>query len=139
MGRFRELKYFRDDLALELDYQISESSKSRWMENINEENGRLRAWEEDGLLPVMQMGQVPEATCLSYVDGVYKQCLLACHDANKKVVYLSLDGNIVLRAAIRLTKGVYGSVEKNNLPQLEFADLSALFFSKGRRRNRKRS
>jgi hypothetical protein len=125
MDRFRELKYFRDDLALELDYQISESSKSRWMENINEENGRLRVWEEDGLLPVMQMGQVPEATCLSYVDGVYKQCLLACHDANKKVVYLSLDGNIVLRAAIRLTKGVYGSVEKNNLPQLEFADLSA--------------
>lgn len=96
------------------------------MENIQEENGRLRVWEEDGLLPVMQMGQVPEHTCLSYVDGVYKRCLLACHDANKKVIYLSLDGKIVLRAAIRLTKAVYGSGKKDgSLPKLEFADLSA--------------
>lgn len=126
MGRFRELKYFRDDLAMELDYPISDSDKNRWMENIQEENGRLCVWEEDGLLPVMQMGQVPEATCLSYVDGRYKQCLLACHDANKKVIYLSLDGKIVLRAAIRLTKGVYGSAKRDSsLPQLEFADLSA--------------
>ena len=82
------------------------------MENIQEKSGRLHVWEEDGLLPVMQMGQVPEATCLSYVDGVYKQCLLACHDANKKVIYLSLDGKIVLRAAIRLTKGIYGSAKE---------------------------
>lgn len=126
MGRFRELKYFRDDLAVELDYPLPDSAKNRWMENIQVENGRLRAWEEDRLLPVMQMGQVPEATCLSYVDGVYKQCLLACHDANKKVIYLSLDGKIVLRAAIRLTKGIYGSVKKDSsLPKLEFADLSA--------------
>ncbi len=126
LGRFRELKYFRDDLAVELDYPIPDSAKNRWMENIQEENGRLRVWEEDGLLPVMQMGQVPEHTCLSYVDGVYKRCLLACHDANKKVIYLSLDGKIVLRAAIRLTKAVYGSGKKDgSLPKLEFADLSA--------------
>ena len=129
MGRFRELKYFRDDLAVELDYPILDSSRNRWMENIQEKSGRLHVWEEDGLLPVMQMGQVPEATCLSYVDGVYKQCLLACHDANKKVIYLSLDGKIVLRAAIRLTKGIYGSIKKDSsLPKLEFADLSAPVF-----------
>ena len=126
MGRFRELKYFRDDLGVELDYPIPDAGKKRGMENIQERRGRLCAWEEDGLLPVMQIGQVPEATCLSYVDGVYKRCLLACHDANKKVIYLSLDGKIVMRAAVRLTKGIYGSVKKNSsLPQLEFADLSA--------------
>ena len=115
MGRFRELKYFRDDLAVELDYPIPGSGKKRWMENIQERSGQLCAWEEDGLLPVMQMGQVPEATCLSYVDGVYRQCLLACHDANKKVIYLSLDGKIVLRAAIREAEGGIDTVFGNGV------------------------
>lgn len=80
-------------------------------------------WEEDGLLPVMQMGVKPHVTCLSYIDGMYNQCLLACHDANKKVLYLSYRGKVVLRAAIRLTKGAYNDVAGNKQPRIHFADL----------------
>ncbi|MDD3362667.1 MAG: hypothetical protein PHW34_13445 [Hespellia sp.] len=126
MGRFRELKYYGDDLAKELGYPIQDSLKSRWMENLIEEDGAFTVWEEDALLPVMEIGEVPHHTCLSYIDGQYNQCLLACHDSNKKVLYLKWNGKIVLRAAIRLTKGVFGT-ERNgekdhNIPRLEFAD-----------------
>ena len=43
-----------------------------------------------------------------------------------ELIYLSRKGKIVLRAAIRLTKGFFGKAEHNKKqpPQLEFADLS---------------
>ncbi len=97
------------------------------MKNLYEEKGSLRVWEEDRLLPVMKMGEVPSRTCLSYVDGVYNRCLLASHDSNKKVLYVSWNGNIVMRAAIRLTKGMYGDANRKSShmqPQLEFVDLT---------------
>lgn len=127
MGRFVELKYHSNDLDNELDYPITEAAKHIWMKNLYEEKDNLCVWEEDRLLPVMKMGEMPSHTCLSYVDGVYKRCLLASHDSNKKVLYVSWNGNIVMRAAIRLTKGMYGDADKkgsNMQPQLEFADLT---------------
>lgn len=127
LGRFRELKYHSNDLDNELDYPISTTAKNVWMENLYEEEGGLRIWEEDGLLPVMKMGEIPSRTCLSYVDGEYKRCLLASHDSNKKVLYVSWNGTIVMRAAIRLTKGMYGDAGikcSETEPQLEFADLT---------------
>lgn len=127
MGRFTELKYHSNDLDNELDYPITEAAKYSWMKNLYEEKGSLCVWEEDRLLPVMKMGEMPSHTCLSYVDGVYKRCLLASHDSNKKVLYVSWNGNIVMRAAIRLTKGMYGDADKKDShmqPQLEFVDLT---------------
>lgn len=124
-GRFREVKYFGNDLEKELDYPVSDFEENVWMENLWEEQNELRVWEEDGLLPVMRIGEVPYHTCLSYKNGMYKDCLLACHDSNKKILYLSLKGKIVLRAAIRLTKGFPGrECQDKETPQLEFADLS---------------
>ena len=127
LGRFKELKYHSDDLDNELDYPITKTAKNIWMENLYDEDGGLCVWEEDGLLPVMKMGEMPSRTCLSYIDGVYKRCLLASHDSNKKVLYVSWNGNIVMRAAVRLTKGMYGDANKKGDemgPQLEFADLT---------------
>lgn len=127
LGRFKELKYHSDDLDNELDYPISKTAKHIWMENLYDEDGSLCVWEEDGLLPVMKMGEMPSRTCLSYIDGVYKRCLLASHDSNKKVLYVSWNGKIVMRAAVRLTKGMYGDANKRSSekePQLEFVDLT---------------
>lgn len=127
MGRFTELKYHSNDLNNELDYPITETAKCIWMNNLYEEKGSLRVWEEDRLLPVMKMGEMPNHTCLSYVDGVYNRCLLASHDSNKKVLYVSWNGNIVMRAVIRLTKGMFGDADRKSShmqPQLEFVDLT---------------
>lgn len=123
MGRFKELKYYHDDLLKEIDFPIADWQKKIWMENSREEREAFAVWEEDGLLPVMQIGVKPCKTCLSYEDGMYKQCLLACHDANKKVLYLSYNGKVVLRAAFRLTKGMYGRYTDKKELQLQFADL----------------
>lgn len=122
MGRFRELKYYQDDLLKEIDFPITERQKKIWIENSRDAQGEFIVWEEDGLLPVMQIGVKPYRTCLSYDSGSYKQCLLACHDSNKKVLYLSYKGKVVLRAAIRLTKGRYGEFANSKEPQLQFAD-----------------
>lgn len=126
MGKFRELKYHGSDLQKELDFPVTESHKRNWMKNRVETEGRLSVWEEDGFIPVMKMGEIPYRTCLSYIDGSYSQCLIANHDSNKKVLYLSLDGKIVLRAALRLTKGTYRDMKNpDDTPQLQFVDLAA--------------
>lgn len=126
MGKFRELKYYGSDLEKELDYPVTENLKRNWMKNRSEEEGVLSVWEEDGFIPVMKMGEMPYRTCLSYIDGVYNQCLIASHDFNKKVLYLAYNGKIVLRAALRLTKGTYSDTKKqDDTPQLQFVDLMA--------------
>lgn len=127
MGRFKELKYFRDDLIKEIDYPVAKEQKTEWMRNMKGSEGQLSLWEEDGLIPVMKMGVMPYETCLSYDSGCYSQCLLACHDANKKVVYMSYKGTVVLRAAIRLTKGTFREKHKkvSGEAQIHFADLAA--------------
>lgn len=126
MGRFKELKYYHNDLSREIDYPITKEQKEHWIKNEKEKSGEMVVWEADGLIPVMKLGTIPYQTCLSYISGAYDQCLLACHDSNKKVLYLSCNGKIVLRASIRLTKGIYYKEENlsNSNPQLEFADFT---------------
>ena len=60
-------------------------------------------------------------TCLSYRNGAYNSCLLACFDSNKKILYAKIDGKIVARAMVRLTKGSYQN--KNEIESLSFVDL----------------
>lgn len=111
-------------MSQELEYTITSKSCTAWKENLEIGSSSFFLREEDRLLPVMQMGEIPVKTCMSYEDGVYNNCLLACHDANKKVLYLTYNGKTVLRAAIRLTKGAYTDMrEFNSKRKLEFADL----------------
>ncbi len=78
--------------------------------------------EEDRLLPIMQIGESLGHTCLSYRDGKYKKCLLSCFDANKKVLYVSYDGQLVFRAMIRLTKGAFSGRPRER-QNMQFADI----------------
>lgn len=41
MGRFKELKYYQDDLSQEIDYPVTECQEKIWMENSREEQGEL--------------------------------------------------------------------------------------------------
>ena len=126
MGRFQELKYHGNDLSLELDYPLADYQKNLWQKNSKLNRGNLTVWEEDGLLPVMKIGECPHHTCLSYINGNYSQCLLACFDSNKKILYLSYNRKIVLRAIIRLTKGCFEKIRRREMPvtpKLEFVDL----------------
>ncbi len=85
MGQFQRVKYDKDDLAKEIDYPVTDSQKRLWIENETLTAGDgFAAWEEDRLLPVMQIGEIPTSTCLSYHSGAQKECLLSCFDANKK-------------------------------------------------------
>ncbi len=121
-GKFLEVKYYKNDLEREIALGLSEETQQSWMKNTQVKRGRIRLWEEDRLLPVMQIGESLGHTCLSYRDGMYKKCLLSCFDANKKVLYASFDGRLVFRAILRLTKGSFSEMrgEKQNL---QFADI----------------
>ena len=117
-GKFLEVKYYKNDLKREIALRLSEETQQSWMKNMQVKRGRIRLWEEDRLLPVMQIGESLGHTCLSYRDGMYKKCF----DANKKVLYASFDGQLVFRAILRLTKGSFSEMrgEKQNL---QFADI----------------
>lgn len=62
-------------------------------------------------------------TCLSYRNGRYKECLLSAFDANKKVLYFALNGQLVFRAFIRLTKGTLSNRKSQN-NHLQFVDIT---------------
>lgn len=122
-GRFREVKYYKNDLEREIALRLPAETQQAWMKNMEMKRKPMKLWEEERLLPIMQIGEVLGHTCLSYRDGKYKSCLLSCFDANKKVVYLSMEGTLVFRAIIRLTKGTF--YRTNGKRQgLQFADLT---------------
>lgn len=122
-GRFREVKYYKNDLEREIALRLPAETQQVWMKNMEMKRKSMRLWEEDRLLPIMQIGEVLGHTCLSYRNGEYKSCLLSCFDANKKVVYLSMEGTLVFRAIIRLTKGTFYRIGGKR-HGLQFADLT---------------
>ena len=121
--RFYDVKYHEGDLEHEIALEISEENEESWRKNLVTKNGNAKLWEEDRLLPVMQIGELVGHTCLSYRDGGYKECLLSAFDANKKVLYLSLNDQLVFRAFIRLTKGTL-TKNKNVNRHLQFVDIT---------------
>lgn len=59
---------------------------------------------------------------MNYIDGMYRECLLAYFDGNKKIVYAKKNGSIVGRAVIRLTKTVNRVVDQDSV--LKFTDVT---------------
>ena len=123
MGKFKDLKYHDTDLERELAFPISEKQVKLWAENLLLQRKEWKIWEEDRFLPVMQIGELPDKTCLSYKTGMYRKCLLSCFDSNKKIIYISYQGKIVLRAILRLTKASKEKIEKEN-KEFEFVDFT---------------
>lgn len=123
IGEFHKIKYYPDDLEKEIAFPITEQIESAWIAENCVERGEIRIWEEDRFLPVMQVGETPYETCLSYRTGMYKECLLSCFDSNKKVLYATVAGKLVFRAILRITKGSFLNPQITG-QHMEFADLS---------------
>lgn len=122
LGNFDELKYPSGDLMREIDFEVSEEAEKEWKKDRTFTRGNLVLKEETGLLPVMQIGEVPSYSCLSYRSGLNSDCLLSCFDSNKKFFFIRKNGQVVFRAMIRLTKGSY--VGDRMRKKIQFADLS---------------
>jgi hypothetical protein len=125
MGEFYTLKYFADDLKRELEYPINKALKETWMDRLETNNINITVKEVDDFLSTIQMGIMPQRTCLSYIDGEYKECLLSNYDSNKKILYAYKNGKVVGRAIIRLTKCRYSldANASNELAQFTFVDI----------------
>ena len=122
LGKFDELKYPSGDLMREIDFEVSEEAEKEWKKDRTFTRGNLVLKEETGLLPVMQIGETPSYSCLSYRSGLNSDCLLSCFDSNKKFLFIRKNGKVVFRAMIRLTKGSY--VGDRMRKKIQFADLS---------------
>lgn len=126
MGEFETLKYYADDLSKEIDFPITSTQKSVWMENTNMFEAEILVKECDDFYNTMLIGTVPQRTCLSYINGQYNECLLSSFDSNKKVIYADINGIVVGRAIVRLTKGRFSNPEKMKdeaATSLSFVDL----------------
>lgn len=121
MGRLQELKYHEDDLTRELNLMISSDQKKVWMNNTVMSQDNFSVCEHDDFYTTMQIGEIPTQTCLSYHRGAQSGCLLACFDANKKILMAYRNGKPVARSMIRLTKGGFFTDKQQS--KLEFVDL----------------
>lgn len=125
MGEFYKLKYHTDNLQKEIDRNLSTTQVQNWIKNTNITSGAIEVGEYDDFYSTMILGVEPQRTCLSYKDGMYNRCLLACFDSNKKIIYAKINGKTVARAMVRLTKGMY-NCEKNCNTSLSFVDIEHL-------------
>ena len=89
MGKFKDLKYHDADLEKELAFPISEKQMKLWAENLQLQRKEWKIWEEDRFLPVMQIGELPDKTCLSYKTGMYRSvCYPALTVIRKLYIFL---------------------------------------------------
>lgn len=123
LGKFMELKYHEGDLGREIAFPIKRDTEEIWKEKLLRVDCGWEIWEEDSLLPVMQIGEVPLRSCISYRNGPNCDCLLSCFDANKKIIFIKHNGKIVFRAILRLTKGSFVAADERKT--LEFVDVTA--------------
>lgn len=121
LGKFQELKYPSGDLIREIDFDVPVETENEWKKDLIHTSGNLVAYEETGLLPVMQIGEIPTHSCISYRTGHNSECLLSCFDSNKKFLFIKKNGQAVFRAMLRLTKGSFADNRKRK--GIEFADL----------------
>ena len=127
MGEFNTLKYFRDDLALEIDYPLKDCQTTAWQKNLETDVQSVFAKEYDDFYGTMLMGIQPQSTCLNYIDGAYRECLMSNFDTNKKVFYAETNGKIIGRAILRLTKGRFNDADTSkHTESLSFVDVEAL-------------
>ena len=125
MGKLQQVKYHEEDLEKEISYPISKSQKDAWQKNRQRIAEGMEINETDDFYSTLRIGTLPHRTCLSYLDGMHRDCVLAGFDSNKKMLLASKGGRVVGRAVIRLTKGSSISPEDQlrNENKLEFADL----------------
>lgn len=125
MGEFHSLKYYGDDLRMEIDFPIQKAQQVAWAKNLELTKDHITVRECDDFISTMVMGTMPQRTCLSYIDGQYNECLLSAFDSNKKILYAYVDGKVVGRAIIRLTKGRFSNsvTADKQSATLSFVDL----------------
>ena len=117
-----ELKYHGGDLGREIAFPIKRDTEEIWKEKLLRVDCGWEIWEEDSLLPIMQIGEVPLRSCISYRNGPNCDCLLSCFDANKKIIFIKHNGKIVFRAILRLTKGSFVAADERKT--IEFVDVT---------------
>ena len=132
MGQFDQLKYYDGDLEHELGCPVPPQVIAEWPKNLSISNKGMAVSERDDFFSTMLLGTQPYRTCLSYFDGEYAYCLLACFDSNKKVLYAREDGRIVGRACIRLTKYCLDKQKtQKDFSIFNFVDLEDVVGSRG--------
>ena len=124
LGKFEKLKYPAGDLSREIDFAVSKEVELEWEKDLTYICGDLTLQEETRLLPIMQIGEIPTYSCISYRTGSNSHCLLSCFDSNKKFLFIQKNGQVVFRAMLRLTKGPYA--DDIHRKKIQFADLSNL-------------
>ena len=124
MGEFKTLKYYPNDLNTEISFPTTKQQQELWQMNTMMESHGILVEEVDDYYSTLRLGKLPYSTCLSYMDGQYRECLLSNFDSNKKILLAKKNGKVIGRAVIRLTKGRYQLPNDTNAPTLEFVDLT---------------
>lgn len=119
-GKLPELRY--TDLDKECCMKISGSMLRAWTTDQSSQIADFTVYEDTSFNGIMKMGAVPTRTCMNYIDGMYRECLLAYFDGNKKIVYIEKNDHIIGRAVIRLTKTANRVVDRDKA--LQFTDVT---------------
>ena len=119
-GKLDEVKY--QNFQSEIGFPVTDTLESLWRENLSITNGKIKTSEYTDFQSCMEIGVKPVRTCMHYADGMYNECLLATFDANKKIVYVTQNGEIIGRALMRLTK-CSDSKNPKEASSLHFADV----------------
>lgn len=81
LGRLEQVKFYPGDLSLEVNMDIDNKLEEKWKENISLNINDYTLVEDYSYETCMKIGEEPVSTCLSYIDGPYKSCLLSSFDS----------------------------------------------------------
>ena len=119
LGKLNVLKYA--DFDKEVGFEIGADLKESWKSQVVEKNNGYIVKDYDDFKSTMIIGEYPVYSCQSYKSGSYNECLISNFDANKKIIYVTKDGEYLARAILRFTKASDKALKEK---ELSFMDIN---------------
>lgn len=106
-GMLHEVKFSK--IEQELEMALENEKKDLWKKELSLDFNRFNVKEVVDFRTLMELGENPTRSCMNYVSGQYRRCLLSIFDSTKQYVGVYDNGKLVARAILRLTKTTKGT------------------------------
>ncbi|MFS0815512.1 hypothetical protein ABC382_00890 [Lysinibacillus sp. 1P01SD] len=114
-GKLKDIKLKKEGVEAEIQEVISDELYEKWYDDksatietiIDADTGKKFKFtvnETTDYGTLLKMGRIPTHSCMDWENGEFRSCLLSIFDSNKKLLVATVNGQVVARGILRLTK-----------------------------------
>lgn len=137
-GKLKNIKLKKEGVEAEIQEVIADELYEKWYDDksstketiIDANTGKkfkFSVYETTDYGTLLRMGRIPTHSCMDWENGEFRSCLLSIFDSNKKLVIATVNGQVVARGILRLTKMADNNCKESfDSSKLKFDDVDSM-------------